>query len=170
MNSITIGRTIIGIDPGLKGGICVLDSSRPYIYEVLPMPVLGKEINSQAIRELIMIHHPEIVAIERQQSFPGQGISSTFVTGDNYGFLKGIVAGTGFSYEIIHARRWQGEMLKGLPKGDKTKTSAAIMAIRLWPGQSWYASKRCTKVHDGMIDAALIAEYARRKRMMGILE
>jgi len=36
-----------------------------------------------------------------------------------------------------------------------------LKARQLWPDETWLASPRCTKPHDGMIDAALIAEYAR---------
>lgn len=45
-------------------------------------------------------------------------------------------------------------------KGD-TKPRALAKALQLWPGETFLASERCRVPHDGMIDAALIAEYGR---------
>jgi hypothetical protein len=59
---------------------------------------------------------------------------------------------------------WQKVMLPGCAKGD-TKPAALARARQLWPAESWLASPRCSKPHDGMIDAALIAEYGRIKNL-----
>jgi hypothetical protein len=52
-----------------------------------------------------------------------------------------------------------------MPEGMKFDTKAAALnqANQLWPDNDWTATKRSRKPHDGMIDAALIAEAGRRK-------
>jgi len=55
-------------------------------------------------------------------------------------------------------------MLVGCAKGD-TKPAAKAKAQQLWPDEQWLATPRCKKAHDGMIDGALIAEYARIKNL-----
>lgn len=62
----------------------------------------------------------------------------------------------------IISHDWQPEILGKVPRG-KTKEYALNKARELWPEENWLATKRSTTPHDGMIDAALIAEYGRLK-------
>jgi hypothetical protein len=55
-------------------------------------------------------------------------------------------------------------MIPGCEKGE-TKRAASELARRLWPDESFFATERCKTPHDGLVDAALIAEYARRKNV-----
>jgi hypothetical protein len=49
-------------------------------------------------------------------------------------------------------------MLRDQPHGD-TKKASAIIAKRLFPGETFLATERCKKVHDGLTDATLLALY-----------
>jgi len=49
-----------------------------------------------------------------------------------------------------------------MPK-QTTKAMSKSAAQRLFPKESFLKTKRCTVMHDGLTDAALIAEYIRRK-------
>jgi hypothetical protein len=62
----------------------------------------------------------------------------------------------------VQVNDWQPMLLGRVPKG-QTKTYALKAAAGLWPYECWLASTRCTTPHDGMVDAALIAQYARLK-------
>jgi hypothetical protein len=44
-----------------------------------------------------------------------------------------------------------------------TKAMSELACKRLFPDVKFTATDRCTKTHDGMTDATLIAEYGRRK-------
>ena len=48
---------------------------------------------------------------------------------------------------------------RGVPKSSLASITAAT---RLWPTETFLPTPRCTKISDGMTDAALIAEYGRR--------
>jgi len=73
---------ILGIDPGLSGGIAILNGDLP---DVLPMPVIdaangkGHALDTQRIGTLVRIvaNHGGRAVIERQQAMPKQGITST---------------------------------------------------------------------------------------------
>jgi len=41
--------------------------------------------------------------------------------------------------------------------------TAAALAKRLWPEETFLASKRSKIPHSGMVDAALVAEFYRRR-------
>ena len=79
---------------------------------------------------------------------------------DSYGCIRGILESRGIRHHRIAPQQWQKKMLVGCAKGD-TKPAALAKARQLWPQETWLASSRCSKPHDGMIDAALIAEYGR---------
>lgn len=55
---------------------------------------------------------------------------------------------------------WQRAMLGKCPRGE-TKVRALEVARAIWPGQNW-VPRGCRTPHDGIIDAALIAEHGRR--------
>jgi len=67
-------------------------------------------------------------------------------------------------YEVVRAQAWQKEFWtkQKMPKGVKfdTKAQAALEFAKLWPGDKIEGSK---KYREGVHDAALVAEYGRRK-------
>lgn len=160
---------IIGIDPGLAGGIAILNKQGK-IQDVMSMPVLylktakGRkgEYDVKKIREMFEEYSPKMVALEIQQAMPKQGVTSTFKTGRGFGLLEGILIGLKIPYILIKPRQWQSTMFEGLPK-DNSKTLSILVAERLFPEQDFRKSDRCSNVSDGMTDAILIAEYARRE-------
>ena len=88
---------------------------------------------------------------------PKQGVRSTFTFGMGFGLVKGVVLGLRLPLVEVTPQEWKRKILKGYPKG-----SEDTVAKKLWPNQSFLATERSRKPHDGIIDAALIAEYGRR--------
>lgn len=84
----------------------------------------------------------------------------------SYGILLGAISAALPAYRLAVVRSgnpkdsWQRHMLGDCDKG-QTKAKAILAAYRYWPEESWLASPRCSIPHDGMIDAALIAQHAR---------
>ena len=156
---------IVGIDPGLDGGLCLLERARNWEPLMITMPTLGsgkRELNLGAIIEWLKRGRPEFVVIEAQQSMPKQGVASTFTIGKNYGLLLGACNALGFPLQVVRPQQWQKVMLQGAPQRIGTKSAAAIVAQRLWPTLNFKATPKCKNAHDGIVDAALIAEYGRR--------
>lgn len=158
--------TIIGIDPGLDGGIAVLMQDYAGIEaRVVAMPIvdLGKKrrYDMAKIRNLIYQAHPTQVAIEKQQAMPRQGGCSMFSLGEGFGILSGIVAGLGFALLHVPPKIWQADAHRGI-SGDNTKAKSIVAAQQLFPDVNLLATERCTKPHDGMADALMIAWWALR--------
>jgi hypothetical protein len=53
-------------------------------------------------------------------------------------------------------------MLGKVPKGE-TKAYARAKAAQIWPDEDWLATPRSKTANMGYVDAALIAEFYRRK-------
>ena len=106
------------------------------------------------------------VVVERAQplppTMPGGG-NAQFQRGVSRGLWEGLLAGLGIPYELVAPRSWQSVMLRDV-SGSDTKQRALIAAQRLFPGFDFRASERSRKAHDGIVDAALIAEYGRRRQ------
>jgi hypothetical protein len=156
---------IVGIDPGLDGGLCCLERAMAWKPCFRVMPTLGtgrRELDLFALVDWLKRSRPDSVLIEAQQAMPKQGVSSCFTIGKNFGVLIGACNALGFSVQVVRPQRWQGTMLTGAPRTAGTKRAAEIVAQRLWPLTDWRATPRCKRNHDGLIDSALIAEYGRR--------
>ncbi len=155
----------IGIDPGKKGAVAAIRSDG--VIEVCAVPMIGKEYNIHLMNQLIFNEvaenpHNLSACLEKGQAMPKQGTVSMFNFGKGCGIWEGILAAQSVSYEVIHPRTWQKEMLRDIPAGD-TKHRALLAAKRLFPGVNLLATERSRKPHDGIVDALLMAEYCRRK-------
>ena len=159
---------IIGIDPGLTGGICLLDESGVIVsYHKTPV----KKDNGKTILDLKNITEIFITAgnvvnyiIEQQHSMPQQGISSTGKTMFNYGQLIGIIYSLAHendyqSYSIINPQKWKNYYKKIYGESIKDKSASCALAQKL-SGKT-FILPRCKKPHDGICEAYLIAEYYR---------
>jgi hypothetical protein len=154
----------IGIDIGFSGAIAVLDESK--IIDAIDMPVLkaGKrtEINELHIRDLLASYkHIEdkiAVFIEKAQSMPGQGIASTGRYLMSYGQIRGICAGIGVGYTLVHPKTWKSAMMKDMPK---EKQASIIRCQQLFPNFPLPQRK-----DHGRADAILIAAYGRKMQYL----
>jgi len=88
---------------------------------------------------------------------PGQGVTSMFKFGENFGFIRGLLHANKIPYELVTPKKWKKEF------GVTSDKNTAIDVCRcLFPDVSLLRTERCTKAHDGMAEALLMAEYARR--------
>jgi len=170
---------IIGIDNGLTGGLVAISTTvNPQgagcLIASLPMPVLkscreidGDEVSGWVRR--MTNGHPTVIALEECPKHANQAIVMRSMA-TSYGILVGaITAGTDITNnQIVRVRSgnpkdsWQRAMLGKLAQGE-TKAAALKLANQLWPDETWLPSTRRSTPHTGLIDAALIAEFYRRK-------
>lgn len=158
----------IGIDNGLSGGIAILESRK--IIELMSMPtVVGsnnrKEYDILAIIKILEKHKKgATMIIEKAQAMPILGSVQAFSFGKLYGIMLCLAVALKIPHSIVHARTWQKEMFRDI-SSDNTKQASAIIAKQLYPEQTFLATERSKKIHDGLTDAILIATYGQRKRL-----
>lgn len=169
-------RTYIGIDGGLDGGLCAMTGPSSLI--AVPMPTVklgkGREIDVIALRDFLMDHigfqdsAPPTVILEAASKH-SPGVLALCSTWHSYGSIKTVLNLFRYRYHVVEPRTWQRDFWTRpkMAQGAKfdTKAAALLAASRMWPEQAWTASARCSKAHDGMVDAALLAEYGRRKSL-----
>ncbi len=147
---------ILGIDPGLHGGVAKLKCVGGKITRAtaIPMPVNQKELD---LAEIVrFIQGADHCFIEKIWGFPGGSSQSLCTTCMNYGRLLTLIWIERIPYAEIPPRTWQAKILS---KGclDTKKASVAVCQkefpeVSLTPG-------RKRRPHDGMADALCIAFY-----------
>ena len=143
----------IGIDPGKKGGIACIDTECGIGYTV---PYCDKELIDLCRNEARKGQNV-ICCLEKVGAMPGQGVVSMFSFGQSVGYIKGVLEAFGIPYQEISPQKWKKEF--GL---NSDKAVSAEVCRKLFPDVDLLASPRCKKPHDGMAEALLMAEYARR--------
>ena len=155
----------IGIDNGLTGGLVALSDHPGPPIAMIPMPTRGKakgnEVDAKAVWEWIYFTGGTVCTVILET--PGKhspGAQALCSMWDSYGAIRGILESRSIRHHRITPQQWQKRMMPGCAKGD-TKPAALAKAQSLWPHESWLVTPRSTKPHEGLIDAALIAEYGR---------
>ena len=154
----------IGIDPGLQGGIAFVEES-----EIVTayMPIIHgkkKTLDNLTLSRIFSGYDPIkcYAILEQQQAMPKQGVTSMFSIGYGFGALKQCLVDFAIPHEIVRAQTWQKEFGISGRKGN-TKAQALQICQSLFPDLNLLATERSKKPHEGIVDAVLIAEYAKRR-------
>lgn len=151
---------IIGIDPGLKGGICLAQAAADW--ETYAMPVTGGEIDLVTLKKILSPpKYPPVtglVVIEKVHSMPKQGVVSTFKFGDGYGQLKGLCVGLNLPFILITPQAWKRVVLAGYNwKG--AKGTSIIYVKQKYPYINLKLTEQSRRDSHGLADAVCLAEY-----------
>ncbi len=179
-------RRVIGIDPGVNGGYCVLDYEGN-IYEHGVFPLIKVEVANTRKRKnkksntriesyydrKAMINcfselaHETIAYVEKVHSMPRDGVTAAFKFGDCFGQLKMMLSCLEIPVRMVSPAEWCSAMHFAADRG------------KSGPQRSWLAfEKRFTsfarswhnKTPSGISSATLIAEFGRQRLIDGIDE
>jgi len=146
--------TVVGIDPGETGGLALINGS------VFAMPMPDIWTFSRMLKFEGEFNRNIHVFIERSQSFPKQGVASSFNYGKHYGELLGVLVAHSIKHTLVPPATWTRALHVGTKAGDsKARTLEAVR--RLFPGTNLVATERSRKPHLGIVDALAIAYYGR---------
>lgn len=146
----------IGIDPGLKGGVAILDEGE--LSDAWPLPVIAGIVDAQTLHRRLAGLHGAIVTLEHAQAMPKQGVSSTFSYGVGFGLVRAALLIAGLRCELVRPTEWKRVVLSGTAKD---KDAAVAWCRRAFPHTDLILPG-CRKPHDGIADAICLAEYGRR--------
>ena len=162
------GHIVIGIDPGVSGGIAWIDCDKPREFgtECRRMPDTEHGV-AVLLAGIVEDSCESITAyIERVHSSPQMGVSSAFTFGRGYGLLLGLLLAHRVRINDITPGTWQkamglvqrgkGNTIAGADRAEHTKAKKLAnkeKAGNLFP---WI------KVTNYVADALLIAEYGVR--------
>lgn len=146
-------RLYIGIDPGVSGGIAVVDECGEVI-GAWPMPSTEADVLA-VFRECGADGDTLRAVLEWVRSSPQMGVVSAFTFGKGYGVLRMALTAAKIPFDEVTPGKWQ-QAMQCRSKGDKNITKRR--AQELFPSQ---------KITHAVADALLLAEYGRRQREQG---
>ena len=153
---------IIGIEPGLSGGIAILDDLK--IFDIYDMPIMseGKKNKNQLnsaqlvniIKKNLIPNGNTFLIVEQVSAMPGQGVTSMFNFGQTFGSIKGICAALNLPIFFVRPAKWK----KHFDLINSSKDASRTKVIEMYPS----ISPRLSKKKDvNKADAILIARYFR---------
>lgn len=146
----------IGIDPGKSGGIACIDTKDGGCYAI---PYSDNDLLDLCRHEGWNGNTEHIMCcLEKVGARPGQGVVSMFSFGQSVGYIKGVLEAFRIPYQEIVPQKWKKEFSL-----NSEKSASVEVCRKLFPDVSLLATEKCKKPHDGMAEALLMAEYARRK-------
>lgn len=145
----------IGIDPGKSGAFAAIIEHEHYT-NIIVKPYSNEEF-------ILMSHfvdksrYKTKTCVEKVSAMRGQGVTSMFNFGKSAGFIEGVLESFGISYQLVPPQKWKKEFSLG-----SDKKQSIEVCKRLFPDISLRRTDKCRTDDDGMAEALLMAEYARR--------
>jgi len=159
---------ILGIDPGKDGAFVVIDENGTMLYfKVMPLGP-DDQPHYEGIKEVLMeinkAHYIPLAYLERAMPM-AMGAKHAFNYGRGFAALEIALREVGIPYSMLEPSKWTKDIFQGIDSNLKAKAQASIAVSRLFPEEHKKipTSPRSKKMHDGIIDALLMAEYGRRQ-------
>ncbi len=164
-------KIYMGIDPGLSGGIAIIENTVPLVVMEMMITTNG-EIDVIRLRKELrkILRQVDHCYIEKSQPMPQQSANSTFNYGKGYGMIRALLDISAVPYQEIAPLKWKREYSlvnkgKNKPKKKKASIKAESIAVarKLFPKlpDETFITPR-GRMKDGVAEALLIAEFCRR--------
>ena len=149
---------IIGVDPGLKGAICLMHDGS--IIRIHDMPTIEYEVNGKTrrridpvqFRDIIIAAGPvEMIVLEKPTTRPGEAPHAALSYGIGFGQMTGILVALERPHCVVLSQAWTKDLGVGADKDVHRAT-----ATELYPAAADLFKR---KKDDGRADAALIAHW-----------
>lgn len=156
---------VLGIDPGLFGGLAVVESTEPFrpleLVAVSQIPVSGegsrKRVEEIYLFNWIKRHAPSVAAIERVGLFPGQNVAAGGIFMRAVGVLEAVPVLAGCERELIETSLWR--RYHKMPTREKGEKDTAFKAKSVAKALSIFPEAAGMITDHGIAEAVLIAAY-----------
>ena len=151
---------ILGIDPGLDGGLAIISGSHIELLETIPTEkktgFIKRQVDAQKLSNIIRVYPDIVCYLEKVASRPGQGVGSVFSFGDTYGAIRGVLGALNIPTYYVSPQKWKKE-LKISSKEDSLKAS-----------QDLFMGLKFKKKDHNIAEALLIAYYGQKEREQNV--
>jgi hypothetical protein len=139
------------------------DASGPRlaVMPTIPLPNGKRQVNAVMLQTLMRDFKPDHVVLEVVHSMPKQGIAGAFNFGGDFRAVQTVIELNLWPLKWVTPQKWQKEIFGGMAKKN-TKAAALRHCRYTWPSVCFLATERCKVPHDGLCDAACIADWGRR--------
>ena len=125
--------TVLAIDPGAGGALCVYGDTGPLVVSKMP----DSETETFRVVHVLAAQSDRII-IERVHAMPGggdrtMGASSAFSFGRSFGFLRAAIIATDQAWEDVAPQTWQRNLGLGKCAGPDRKRALRELAKQRFP-------------------------------------
>jgi len=147
---------ILGIDPGLDGGLAIISGSYIELLETIPTEkktgFIKRQVDAQKLSNILRVYPDLVCYLEGVASRPGQGVASVFSFGDTYGAIRGVLGALNIPVYTVSPSKWK-KALEVSSKEDSLKASKDL-----------FPSVQFKKKDHNIAEALLIAYYGQKER------
>ena len=153
---------VMGLDPGLQGGICIRDDES-VILEV--MPVKDDLIDIQELHRIIRPYAHEITRVFLEMASIRPMQAGQFKIGRGFGRIESVLSYLQLPVTIVMPQDWSKIYDHGVTEKNKSKRYGLIKKARakivqkIYPGINFLATNESRVSHSGLVDAALLADF-----------
>lgn len=151
---------ILGLDPGLKGGVAVFDMDLGLLVFALPLPMAKMqkgdkaELDPNYLANLLSPYakHIHYALVEQPAGIPNQSSTSTFRFGYGCGQVHGVLGALSIPILFVRPAVWKSALNLSSDKMASLKLASKLYPhhSHLWPNKN----------HDGPAEAALLIHFA----------
>lgn len=169
-------KTYIGIDIGKSGAIAIRTGNGSI--NIFAMPLIGKELDFHELNQILRPYKGTYCTVVFEKMIPFiSNKQTTFSLGQQCGAIEMVCVALSIPYSKTVPANWQKDMFLGVENMTKISTTnksgttrdtkaMALMAIkRLFPELKLTFGDKTKKPDDNLIDAVLIMEWAKRKKL-----
>lgn len=144
---------VVGIDPGITGGIALIHDAE--LVEVVDMPVLSDRVSGHGIASLLAAWGAvDGVVVESVAAFPKNGSIGNFKLGVSFGVVLGVLNVLERRIILVRPAAWTKDLRVGADKSLHRQR-----ATERFPS---HAERFARVKDDGRADAVLLAEWGMR--------
>ena len=161
---------VVGIDNCTSGGVAILSQHNGSIIATCAMPCkerggknevdiytlyewLRKKLNGRLNTATYYVEEPA----------GSKSLNAALSMASSFHAIRGMLETKGLIWQGVPARKWQ-KALMGKTKIPASKVTEQELAKKLWPDEQWVTLRPTgKKLHDGVIDAVLIANWGREQ-------
>lgn len=139
-NRDTRSGRVLGIDPGVAGGLALLVDGR--CVDAADMPVreepksrggIRRRVDAEGVAALLDRWQPQRAVIEQVFASPGMGVSSAFSFGHGYGVLEAALALRGIDYRPVRPSVWKRALSVPVSKNEAQDLASQLLGAEHWP-------------------------------------
>lgn len=152
-------KDVLAIDPGQKGALVFMSKTKFFVY---PMPLDSEGHPSfVGVMRILKMFPDAHVFLEKAVSF-GMGVTGAFNYGRGFAMVECAVKLCRNELTLVPPRTWAEIMHRGLDPNLKPKVKSLMAFEKSFNHfRKELVQNKNGKLHDGMVDAVLIAGYGR---------
>lgn len=155
---------VLGMDPGLTGGLALLEDGKIIDKVKMPIRIKNKEGKNEVdlieVSRIVNEWKPDLIVLERANPRPGEGVTSAFTSGMNWGYVRTVFElwGTIDKLVLVHPRVWASALHISTIEQEPDAKKRSLEAVKKYfPNENFLATLRSSKPHEGIVDAVALA-------------